>query len=88
VIVLVTSATRTTCIAAGTHLMYMFYVGESDSCGNGNTVRVEPFETVTEAVEDAISTIGAEMSELDKIGFDEMINVDDSDDLPYKLDAE
>jgi hypothetical protein len=46
----------------------MYYVGESDACGNVNTVRVEPFETVTEAVEDAISTIGAEISELDKIG--------------------
>jgi hypothetical protein len=49
----------------------------------------EPFETVTEAVEDAISTIGAEISELDKISFDEiMINVHGSDDLPYKLDVE
>jgi hypothetical protein len=66
----------------------MFYVGEFDGCGNGNTVRVEPFETVTEAVEDAISTIGAGISELDKIGFDEMINVDESDDFPCKLDAE
>jgi hypothetical protein len=66
----------------------MFYVGESDGRGNVNTVRVQPFDTVTEAVEDAISTIGAEISELDKIGFDEVINVDESDDLPYKIDAE
>jgi hypothetical protein len=58
----------------------MFYIGESDGCGNGNTVRDEPFETVTEAVEDAISTIGAEISELDKIGFDEMTIVDESND--------
>jgi hypothetical protein len=75
-IILVTSVTRTTCIAARTHLTYMFYVGGSDGCANGDTVRVEPFETVTEAVEDAI---GAEISELDKISFDEMINnVDES----------
>jgi hypothetical protein len=53
-----------------------------------HNVRVQPFETVTEAVEDAISTIGAEISELDKIGFDEVINVDESEDLPYKIDAE
>jgi hypothetical protein len=68
----------------------MFYVGESDGCGNGNTIIVEPFETITvpEAVEDAISMIGAEISQLDKIGFDEMIIVDKSDDLPYKSDAE
>jgi hypothetical protein len=66
----------------------MFYVGESDGCGNVNTVRVEPSETVTEAVEDAISTIGAEISELDKIGFDEVINVAESDDFPRKIDAE
>jgi hypothetical protein len=66
----------------------MYCVGESDGCGNVNTVRVEPFETVTEAVEDAISTIGAKISELDKIGFDEVINVDESDDFPYKIDAE
>jgi hypothetical protein len=82
------SATRTTFISAGTHLTYMYYIGESDGCGNVNTVRVEPFETVTEAVKDVISTIGAEISELDKIGFDEVINVDESDDLPYKIDAE
>jgi hypothetical protein len=66
----------------------MFYVGESDGCGNGSTVRGEPIETDTEAVEDAISTIGVEISELDKIGFDEVINADESDDLPYKIDAE
>jgi hypothetical protein len=43
-----------------------------------------------EAVEEApISTIiGAEIKELDKIGFDEIIIVDESNDLPYKLDAE
>jgi hypothetical protein len=66
----------------------MYYVGESDACGNINTVRVQPFETVTEAVEDAISTIGAGISKLDKIGFDEVINVDESDDLPSKINAE
>jgi hypothetical protein len=85
---LVASATRTTCISTVTHFTYIFYVGESDGCGNVNTVRVEAFETVTEAVKDAISTIGAEISELDKIGFDEVINVDESDDLPCKIDAE
>jgi hypothetical protein len=85
---LVVSATRTTCISAVTHFTYIFYVGESDGCGNVNTVRVQPFETVTEAVEDTISTIGAEISKLDKIAFDKVINVDESDDLPYKIDAE
>jgi hypothetical protein len=85
---LVASATRTTCISDGTHFTYVIYVGESDGCGNVNTVRVQPFETVTEAVEDAISRIGAEISELDKIDFDEVINVDESDDLSYKIDAE
>jgi hypothetical protein len=53
-IILVALATRTTCISDGTHFTYIFYVVESDGCGNVNTVRVQPFETVTEAVVDTM----------------------------------
>jgi hypothetical protein len=70
-----------------THSTYTLYAGESDGCEIGNTVTVQPSKTVGDAVGDAISTLGTEISELDPIGVDETVIFDQSGDMPYKIDA-
>jgi hypothetical protein len=62
VILFVTSVMRTTCIAAGTHLTYMFYVGESDGCGNGNPdafFSTNPVPTKARALMSSIANVEA-----------------------------
>jgi hypothetical protein len=60
---------------------------ESDVCENGNTTAILPSFTVGDTVENAVSMLGTETSELDTIGFDETVLLDETVDYPYKIDA-
>ena len=67
----------------GTQSTYVFYTEESDSDDeNSESVddRASP-EDAGKPVGDAISTIQAEISELDTMGFDETLLLDESVDM-------
>ena len=73
------------CNDASTRPFYT-HTEESDSDDsddeNGESVTNPPsHESVGERVEDAISTIRAEISELDTVAFDETIALDESADI-------
>jgi hypothetical protein len=81
------NTTATTYNIARTHSKCAFYTEESDVCENGDTVPISPFLPVGDTVENAVSTLGTEISELDTIGFDETVLLDETVDYPYKIDA-
>jgi hypothetical protein len=66
---------------------YCIYEGESDDYESGDPVANQRLETVENTVGDAISTIANEIAGLDNIGFDDAINLDETADMPYKIDA-
>jgi hypothetical protein len=79
--------TATTYNIARTHSTCAFYTEESDDCENGDTVPISPSSPLGDTVENAVSTIQTEISELDTIGFDETILVNETSDYPYEIDA-
>jgi hypothetical protein len=81
------NTTATTYNIARTHSTCAFYTEESDVCENGNTVAISPSFPIGDTVENAVSTLGTEISELDTIGFDETVLLDETVDYPYKIDA-
>ncbi len=76
-------ATLTTWNLAGTQSTYVFYTEESDSDDEiSESVANEPSsEAVGQPVGDAVANIQAEISELDTIGFDETLVLDESVDM-------
>jgi hypothetical protein len=86
-IVLGRNTTATTYNIARTHCTFTFYVEESDGCENGDTVAISPFFPVGDTVENAVSMLATEISELDTIGFDETVLLDETVDYPYEIDA-
>ena len=68
--------------------MSVFNTGESeDDYENGESeTDLGAPSTVGLPVEDAISTIEIEISELDTIDFDTMIEVNESQDMSYPID--
>jgi hypothetical protein len=81
------NTTGTTYNIARTHCTYTFYAEESEGCENGNTIAILPSLPVGDTVGDVISTLATDISELDTIGFDETILLDETVDNPYKIDA-
>jgi hypothetical protein len=79
--------TATTYNIACTHCTCTFYAEEPDGSENGDTVAILPSLSVGDTVGDAISTIATKTSELDTIGFDEMINLDENVDTQYEIDT-
>jgi hypothetical protein len=79
--------TPTTYNIARTNYTWSIYAGESDGSENGDPVANQRSETVGDTVGDAISTIATEIAGLDNIGFDETLVVDETVDMPYKIDA-
>ena len=84
--ILVLIATPRTRNDASTQHTLVFYTEESDSDDsddeNGESVTKPPsHESVGEPVEDAISTMRAEISELDTMAFDETVALDESVDM-------
>ena len=81
--VLVSVGTLKPCSFASTQTTYVFYTEESDSDDETSESvgdRASP-EDAGRPVEDAISTIQAEISELDTMGFDETLLLDESVDM-------
>jgi hypothetical protein len=81
------NTTATTYNIARTHSTCAFYAEESDGCENGNTVEFSPSFPVGDTVENAVSTLRTEISELNTIGFDETVLGDETVDYPHKIDA-
>jgi hypothetical protein len=83
--------TLTTCNFAGTQSTDVLQTGESDGGDGfgdaGDSVSTQSSETVGKTVEDAVSTIATEIMELDTIGFDETIDLDETEDMSYILDS-
>ncbi len=79
--------TRDTHITARRHCTHRLYLGESDGSVIGDPVTVEGHKTVGNGVGDAVGTMETEISELDAIDFDAIINVDETNDNLYKLDG-
>jgi hypothetical protein len=77
------NTTATTYNIARTHSTCAFYAEESDVCENGDTVAISPSLPVGNTVENAVSTIGAEISELDIIGFGETVLLNETVEYPY-----
>jgi hypothetical protein len=81
------NTTPTTYNIACTNYTCTIYEGGSDNHENGDPVANQRSETVGNTVGDAISTIANEIAGLDNIGFDDTINLDETADMPYKIDA-
>jgi hypothetical protein len=79
--------TCTTCNHARTHCTFTFYTEESDGFENGDTITISPLLPVGDTVGDAIAMLATEISELDTIGFDKTVLLDETVDIPYKIDA-
>ena len=79
---LVSVATSTTCNLASTQSTFAFYTEESDSDDeNSDSVAERPsYEDVGLPVADAVQAILTEISELDTMGFDETLVLDESVD--------
>ena len=87
VTIFVSCVTLTTQKLTSTHPTLIFYEGESDGdseIGEFATNLGAP-SSVGLPVEDAISTIEIEISELDTIDFDTMIEVNESQDMSYPI---
>jgi hypothetical protein len=52
-----------------------------------DTATISPLLPVGDTVGDAISMLATKISELDTIGFDKMVLLDETVDNPYKIDA-
>ena len=80
---LVSVGTLKTCSFAITQTPYVFYAEESDSDDEDSesVQNLATWEHAGKPVEDAISTIAAEISELDTMGFDENLLLDESVDM-------
>ena len=74
----------------GTYSTVVFYTEESDGdYENGDpTTSLGAAASVECAVEDAISTIRKELNVLDTIDFDSMIDVEETQDISYMIDAD
>ena len=82
---LIPDATPSTCNVTSTNSTGVFYVEESDTNdtdGEGDSsVSTESSNGVRATVKDAVATITTEIMELDKIGFDETLDVDETLDM-------
>ena len=82
---LILGATRPTRIVVITKSTHVFYAEESDSSDDesdaGNSVCSSSTVGVGDTTENAVATISTEIMELDKIGFDETIDVNHSKDM-------
>ena len=81
-------ATETTCNVVGTKSTHLFYTEESESYdeygydnSSGSSVQTESSNAVGETVEDAVARIKDQILVLDKIGFDETEDSDETDDM-------
>ena len=76
---LVVGATPPTRIVVSTKSTHIFYAEESDNSDDesdtGNSVCSSSAYGVGETIEDAVATISTEIVELDKIGFEQIIDV-------------
>ena len=72
-------ATPPTRIVVSTKSTYVFYAEESDNSDDEsdteNSVGSSSADGVGETIEDAVATISTEIVELDKIGFEQIIDV-------------
>ena len=78
-------ATPPTRIVVSTKSTYVFYAEESDNSDDeseaGSSVSSSSTVGVGDTTENAVATISTEIMELDKIGFDETIDVNHSKDM-------
>jgi hypothetical protein len=81
------NTTATTYNIARIHCTCRFDAEESNGCENGDTIAISPSLPVGDTVGDAISMIATKISELDTIGFDKTMNLDENEITPYKIDA-
>jgi hypothetical protein len=81
------NTTRATYNIARTHCTFTFYIEESNGCENGDRVAISPSFPIGDTVENAVSTFATEISELDTIGFDKTVLLDETVDYPYEIDA-
>ena len=83
------SVTLTTWIISSTNSTYLFYAGESDTEDeNSESVEIDPSsDEVKKLVEGTIPTLQAEIFELDIMGFNEALLIDESVDMYNIKDA-
>jgi hypothetical protein len=69
---------------------YFFHAGESETNDEDTdtVANTTSIVAVGKPMEGSISTLGTEIAELDKIGFDETLVLDESLDIWYIIDAE
>ena len=77
-------ATPPTCKVVSTKYTHVSYTEESDNSDEesdaGNSVSTSSSDGLAGTIKDAVATISTEIMELDKIGFDEDIDVEETDD--------
>jgi hypothetical protein len=78
-------ATLTTCKIIGTKSTHDCHTEESDAngkcCEDWSSYSSESSDDVEETMKDAVSRIRDEIMELDKIGFDEILDVEETQDM-------